>query len=470
MGEQLFIGGRWVQSQSEAWIDVENPATQHVIARVPAGSAADADAAVASARRAFDAWAATPRENRAGALESLRDLLVQRQQEMAALITSEMGAPAKLAMGPQTRLPIEVLSFYAHTLRDEKREERVVNSLVDREPVGVVAAITPWNYPLHQAVAKIAPALAAGCTVVHKPSELTPLSALLFAELVEQAGFPLGVYNVVTGTGTDVGEVLAAHPGVDMVSFTGSTRAGRRVAALAAETVKRVTLELGGKSPNLILEDADLAAAVKVGVANCFLNSGQTCTAWSRMLVPDSLHEEAVQHAVDAAERYTLGDPNEPGTRLGPLVSAAQRERVLKYIEGGVADGAVCVTGGSNAEVPSPGYFVAPTVFDAVTPEMTIAREEIFGPVLSILAYEDESDAVRIANDTMYGLGGAVWSRDQERALRVARQLRTGQVDINGAPFNPLAPFGGYKQSGTGRELGMHGLEEFLLSRSIQLP
>jgi aldehyde dehydrogenase (NAD+) len=374
-------------------------------------------------------------------------------------------------MEVQTALPLAVLDSYVRLLGGEEEPERVGNSLVVREPVGVVGAITPWNYPLHQAVAKIAPALAAGCTVVHKPSEVAPLSAYLFAQLVDEVGLPPGVYNLVSGTGPAVGEAIVAHPGVDMVSFTGSTRAGKRVAELAAATVKRVSLELGGKSANVVLPDADLAAAVKVGVANCFLNSGQTCTAWTRMLVHTSRYDEAVETAAAAAAKYTAGDPTDPATRLGPLASATQRDRVRGYLERGVAEGARVVAGGPDATgLPERGYYVAPTVFAEVAPNATIAQEEIFGPVLSVIRYADEDEAVHIANSTVYGLAGGVWSADTEHAVKVARRLRTGQVDINGARFNPLAPFGGYKQSGYGRELGAHGLAEFCEIKSLQLP
>jgi acyl-CoA reductase-like NAD-dependent aldehyde dehydrogenase len=349
-------------------------------------------------------------------------------------------------------------------------EEQLGNSLIVREPVGVVGAITPWNYPLHQIAAKVAPALAAGCTVVLKPSQVAPLNAVLLADVLDELGLPAGVFNLVTGRGSVVGEALAAHPDVDMISFTGSTEAGRRVSEVAAGTVKRVALELGGKSPNVILEDADFQRAIADGVSKCFLNSGQTCSALTRMLVPRSRLAEAEQIAGAVAERFTPGDPFEPETTLGPLVSEDQRERVRVYIRKGAEEGAELLTGGAEPpEGLEHGYFVRPTVFSGVTPEMTIAQEEIFGPVLAVMPYEDEDDAVRIANDSVYGLAGGVWSADDEHAKRIAKRIRTGQLEINGGAFNPVAPFGGYKQSGHGRELGRFGLEEFLQVKSLQL-
>lgn len=469
--DRLFVDGRWLTSADDRFIPVENPATEEVIARVPHGSADDVDRAVDAARRAFPGWAATPVAERARFVAALRHGLASRQEEVARTITAEMGAPTKLAMTVQSGLPLQVLSSFVDLAGSIDQTESVGNSLVLHEPVGVVAAITPWNYPLHQSIAKIAPALLAGCTVVHKPSEIAPLSACILAEVIEGIGLPAGVYNLVSGSGEVVGEALAVHPDVDMVSFTGSTRAGRRVSTLASDTVKRVALELGGKSANVILDDADLDGAVKVGLANCFMNSGQTCTAWTRMLVPASRHDEIVDTVTATAAGYTVGDPSDPRTRLGPLASRAQRERVETYLGRGVDEGARIVSGGPHADgLPDRGYYVAPTVFVDVDPDATIAQEEIFGPVLSIIRYQDEDEAVRIANNSRYGLAGAVWSADRERAIGVARRLRTGQVDINGARFNPSAPFGGYKQSGNGRELGRHGLEEFLLVKSLQLP
>ncbi len=469
--DRVFVGGEWVPSTGAGTIAVENPATEEIIGQVPDGTAEDVDRAVAAARQAFPAWSATDPAERAAHLGALRDALAARQTELAETVTAEMGAPARIARAIQTGLPLQVLGSYVDLLGSREEPERIGNSLVVREPVGVVGAITPWNYPLHQAMAKIAPALAAGCVIVLKPSEVAPLSAYLLAEIVAGAGLPAGVFNLVSGTGPVVGEAIAAHPDVDLVSFTGSTRAGRRVASLAADSVKRVTLELGGKSANVILPDADLGTAVKVGVANCLLNGGQTCTAWTRMLVHASQYDEAVTRAVEVAAGYRPGDPTDPKTRLGPLVSAGQRDRVRGYIERGIADGARVAAGGTSDDgLPDRGYFQTPTVFAEVDPDSTIAQEEIFGPVLSIIRYTDEDDAVRIANNSRYGLAGAVWSADNDHALAVARRLRTGQVDINGGTFNPLAPMGGYRQSGYGREFGRHGLQEYLQVKSLQLP
>jgi aldehyde dehydrogenase (NAD+) len=468
--DALFIGGAWEPSSGGGRLEVIGAATEEVVGSVPEGTAADADRAVAAAVRAFPAWSAAPVAERADLLRRLGAGLAARSEELARLIATEVGMPLRMATAIQAGLPATVARLTAEVLDEFRFEERVGNSLVLREPVGVVAAITPWNYPLHQTVAKLAPALAAGCTVVHKPSEVAPLSAFVLAEVLEEVGCPAGVHNLVSGTGPVVGERLAAHPQVDMVSFTGSTRAGRRVAELAARTVKRVALELGGKSANVVLDDADLTRAVSSGVGNAFLNSGQTCTALTRLLVPRERQEEVIALACAAAERLPLGDPLGDAARLGPLASADQRDRVRAYITGGVAEGARLVTGGVEPPDGLPrGYYVRPTIFADVTPQMTIAQEEIFGPVLSIMPYDDEEEALRIANDTMYGLAGAVWSTDEERARAFARRMRTGQVDVNGGSFNPLAPFGGYKQSGLGRELGRWGLEEFLETKSLQL-
>ena len=466
--DALFVGGAWVAPAGSDTLTVVNPTTEEPLATVPAGTPADVDRAVTADRAAFPAWAATPVAERAELLDALADGLAARVPELAQLIAREVGSPLKFATSTQAGLPVAVLRSYASLLGDFAFEEEIGNSLVLREPIGVVGAITPWNYPLHQVVAKVAAALAAGCTVVLKPTEVAPLSSYVLAAVAVEVGLPAGVLNLVPGTGPVVGEAIAAHPDVDMVSFTGSVRAGRRVQEVAAGTVKKVALELGGKSANVILDDAELAKAVKVGVANCYLNGGQTCTAWTRMLVPESLHSAAVELAIDSAEKYTVGDPLDGATRLGPMVSAAQRDRVRGYIEKGIAEGATLATGGSSAPLDR-GFFVRPTVFAAVRPESTIAQEEIFGPVLSVIPYRSEAEAVEIANGTPYGLSGAVFAGDRHRAVAFARQLRTGQVMVNGGAFNPLAPFGGYKQSGTGRELGRYGLEEFLEVKSLQL-
>ena len=468
--DKVYIGGEWVPSSGKGSFDVIDASSEEVIGRVPAGTAADAERAVERAAAAFPAWSRSSVEERAQYLDKLQAGLGARMSEIAETIAREVGMPIKLSTMIQAGLPTMVMGSFAQLLRDFKWEETVGNSLVVREPVGVVGCITPWNYPLHQVVAKVAPALAAGCTVVLKPSEVAPLSAFMFAEIIDEARLPAGVFNLVSGDGPSVGEAIAAHPKVDMVSFTGSTRAGRRVSELAAKSVKRVALELGGKSPNIILDDADLEIAVKAGVQNCYLNSGQTCSAWTRMLVPRKKHDQAAQIAKAAAEKFKPGPALDPESRLGPLVSGTQRERVRSYIKRGIEEGAKLETGGAEApEGLSKGYFVRPTVFSNVKNEMAIAQEEIFGPVLCIIPYDDEEDAVRIANDTIYGLAGGVWSSDPERAKRVARRLRTGQVDINGGNYNFLAPFGGYKQSGCGREYGKFGFEEFLEVKSLQL-
>jgi betaine-aldehyde dehydrogenase len=467
--DKLYIGGRWVPSASAEFLDVHSASTEQVIARVPAGSPADIQQAVSAARAALDQWANTAPAQRAACLSRIHAGLKERADEIARTISLEVGTPLKMASRIQAGLPQSSFALYAQLAGEFPFEEQVGNSLVVRDPVGVVAAITPWNYPLHQIAAKVAPALAAGCTIVLKPSEVAPLNAFILAEIIDAAGLPPGVFNLVSGSGPSVGEALVKHPEVDMISFTGSTRAGRRIAELAAATVKRVALELGGKSASIVLDDADLPAAIKTTLNVCFLNSGQTCNALTRLLVPESRYEEAAQLAVAAAETFTVGDPLQSEARLGPLVSAAQRQRVQDYIRRGVQEGAQLLCGGPEApEGLSKGYYVRPTVFGRVAPDATLAQEEIFGPVLSIITYQDEDDAVRIANGTIYGLAAAVWSGDEGRASRVARRLRAGQIDINGGAFNINAPFGGFKQSGRGRELGKYGLEEFLEYKSLQ--
>ncbi|MFG2498853.1 aldehyde dehydrogenase family protein [Streptomyces sp. NPDC048441] len=455
----MYIGGAWRPAVGTDTITVLNPADEQPIGQVPAGTAQDVDAAVRAAREAFPGWAATPPAERGALIGALRDQLVARKDEIAETVTAELGSPLPFSQMVHAGVPILVSGSYAELAATYAFEEKIGNSTVYLEPVGVVGAITPWNYPLHQIVNKVAPALAAGCTVVLKPAEDTPLTAQLFAEAAHEAGIPAGVFNLVTGLGPVAGQALAEHEGVDLVSFTGSTAVGKQIGRAAGAAVKRVALELGGKSANVILPSADLAKAVNVGVANVMSNSGQTCSAWTRMLVDSARYDEAVSLASAAAVKY--------GSRIGPVVNAKQQARVRGYIEKGIEEGARVVSGG--AEVPrEQGYYVQPTVFADVTPEMTIAQEEIFGPVVSIIRYEDEDDALRIANGTVYGLAGAVWAADDAEAVAFARRMDTGQVDINGGSFNPLAPFGGYKQSGVGRELGPHGLTEYLQTKSLQ--
>jgi len=468
--DRLYIGGEWVAPMGTGTIEVMDSTTEQAIGRIPEGTAEDVDRAVEAARAGFEAWRQVPVETRVDACTAISAALAERADEIAALVAAEVGMPLALARTIQAGLPAMDFGSQAQVASEVVWEERIGNSLVVREPIGVVGCITPWNYPLHQICAKVAPALTAGCAVVVKPSEVTPLTSFILAEIIDSLDLPAGVFNLVTGFGPVVGEAIAAHDGVDMVSFTGSTRAGRRVSEVASQSVKRVALELGGKSANVILDDADMATAVATGVGNCYLNSGQTCSAHTRMLVPREKLAEAEQVAAAAAEKAAPGDPFEDGTRLGPLVSEAQQERVRGFIEKGQEEGAKLVAGGAEPpEGLETGYFVRPTVFSEVKPDMTIAQEEIFGPVLSIIPYDSEDEAAEIANSTIYGLDGGVWSADPERAKAFARRMRTGQVQINGATFNPLAPFGGVKQSGHGRELGRFGLEEFLEVKSIQL-
>jgi betaine-aldehyde dehydrogenase len=468
--DKLYINGQWTASGDPSCIQVIGAASEEVIGRVPAGTEQDVECAVKAARAAFGSWSATTPAERADYLTKLHQGLVERSEDIARIVTAEVGMPYKFSLRIQAGLPVAVMGSYASLAVEQPREERIANSLIVREPVGVAACITPWNYPLHQIVAKVAPALAAGCCVVVKPSSEAPLSSFILAEIVDRAGLPPGVFNLVSGRGATIGEALASHPEVDMVSFTGSTAVGRRLSVLAAGTIKRVALELGGKSASVILDDADLSAAVKGSLGACLLNSGQTCSAHTRLLVPESRYEEAVALAVELGRSFVPSDPFGDKCRLGPLVSAKQRERVREYISTGIAEGAELLLGG--VEPPAglgKGFYVSPTIFGRVRPEMTIAQEEIFGPVLCIMPCRDEADALKIANSGIYGLAGGVWSGDEGRALAFARRMRTGQVDINGAPFNILAPFGGYRQSGNGRELGRYGLEEFQEIKSIQL-
>ncbi|MUL78228.1 aldehyde dehydrogenase family protein [Mycolicibacterium sp. CBMA 226] len=463
---ELFIDGSWVAPSGSGVIDVVDPATEAVIGHVPGGNEADVDAAVDAARRAFDP-AITVQERRRR-LRRVIDAMEKRLPDIANLITAEMGAPVRIAQTVQTQVPLAVANGFADVLDTFEFEERVGNSLVLREPYGVVGAITPWNYPLYQVVAKVLPAIAAGCTVVLKPSNEAPLSVFAFIEACEEAGLPPGAINLVSGPGRVIGERLASHPDVDFVSFTGSTGVGSRVGELAGRSVKKVALELGGKSANVILDGADLATAVKVGVGNAFLNGGQTCMAWTRMLVPQKRYGEALELIESAVSRYTVGDPWDPGTRIGPSASQSQFETVRGFIDRAQRAGARLLTGGSE-RVRDVGFFLAPTVFADVDPQSELGQEEVFGPVLAVIPYTDTDDALRIANGTPYGLSGAVWAADDDTAIAFARQIQTGQVDINGGSYNPSAPFGGYKKSGIGRELGRFGFEEYLQTKSLQL-
>ena len=466
-----FIDGRSVPTPGGPRFEVRNPATEEVVGSVVGASPDDVEAAVGAARRAFPSWSVLPRDERLAILRAVAAGIEARGDELAELITQEVGTPVGESRALQVGLAQHLWQTMIDVLdaADPDAYTEIANSRVYREPVGVVAAISPWNYPLVLSLSKIAPALAAGCTVVHKPSELTPFNALLFAEIASAAGLPDGVLNVVFGDGETVGEALVRHTDVDMVAFTGSTRAGKRVYAAAAGTVKNINLELGGKSANIVLPDADLAAAVEAGVRQVFFASGQACFAWSRMLVPRDLLADAEKIARATAESYVVGDPHDPATTLGPLVSKAAQERVRGYIDSAVAEGATVVTGGAAQPDTAPtGWFVSGTVLSGVTRDMTVAREEIFGPVVCLMPYDTEDEAVEIANDTEFGLHGGVFSADVDRATAVARRLRTGRVDVNGAANNLVAPFGGYRQSGIGREFGRAGFDEFLETKAIQ--
>jgi aldehyde dehydrogenase (NAD+) len=465
----LFIGGARVPSASAETIAVVNPTTAEVVTHVPKGDPADVDRAVDAARRAFEEWSETPVATRADYLRRISAAIREHVEELAGLAATDVGTPVSSGRFMHAKLPASTFANMADNIERFEFETREGPLLLVREPVGVVGCITPWNYPLHQIAAKVAPALAAGCTVVVKPSEVAPLIAWRFAELVESVGLPAGVFNMVSGLGPVVGEALATHPDVDMVSFTGSVRGGTRVAELAAASVKRVTLELGGKSPNVVLDDTDdLQRVVDGAVSGVTYNAGQTCSALTRLIVPRARLAEVETIAREAADSTRVGDPSIDETELGPVVSSTQYDRVREYIEIGLAEGARLVAGGTDRPAGvGEGYFVAPTVFSDVESGMRIAQEEIFGPVLVIIPYETEDDAVRIANDSAYGLSGGVWSGSAERAERVAKRLRTGQVKVNGGAFNPAAPFGGYKHSGIGRELGPLGLEEFFETKAL---
>ncbi len=470
---KLYIDGHWTPSSAHELIEVINASTEQVMGSIPAGTAADVDRAVAAAKAAFPAWSATPVEERVKFCQRIHEAMVARIDEIAAIVAGEVGMPIGMSKAIQAGLPTNEWANTAKLVSEFAFEEQIGNSLVVREPIGVVGCITPWNYPLYQIVLKVAPAIATGNTVVLKPSEIAPLNAFILADAIHEVGLPAGVFNLVSGFGPTVGEAIASHPDVDMVSFTGSTRAGRRVSELASATIKRVALELGGKSANVILEDVadeDLPKIVGKGLGACFMNSGQTCSALTRMLVPKAKHAMVVDIISQALPGWTIGDPLAGQAKLGPVISDAQRTRVRNYINRGIEEGATLVGGGAEQPDDQPrGYYVKPTVLAGVTSTMTVAQEEIFGPVLVVMPYEDEADALAIANGTPYGLAGAVWSADAEKAKQFARKMRTGQVDVNGGGFNAFAPFGGYGQSGNGRERGAHGLEEFLETKAMQL-
>jgi aldehyde dehydrogenase (NAD+) len=466
--KQFYINGEWVDSSTSETLDVINPATEESIGQIAMGGQADVDKAVAAAAAAFETYSQTTKEERIALLEKIIAVYASKLPQIGQTISQEMGAPLGLANAAQAPSGLGHFMTTLEVLKNFEFEEDIGTSHVIREPAGVCAFITPWNWPINQIACKVAPALAAGCTMVLKPSEVAPFNAILFAEVLDEAGVPAGVFNLVNGDGPTVGAALSSHPQVDMVSFTGSTRAGIEVAKNAAPTVKRVAQELGGKSANIILDDADFAKSISRDVFGVCMNSGQSCNAPTRMLVPNARMDEAAAIAKAAAEQVKVGDPAAEGTTIGPVVSAVQFEKIQNLIQKGIDEGAKLEIGGTGRpDGLNAGYYVKPTVFSHVTNDMTIAREEIFGPVLSLIGYEDDADAIRIANDTVYGLSGYISSGDPERAKKVARQIRTGNIHLNGAPVDNKAPFGGYKQSGNGREWGAYGLEEFLEVKAI---
>ena len=465
--KKFYINGEWVDPIGTETMDVVNPATEEPICAIALGNSADVDRAVAAAKAAFETFSQTTREERIALLEKIIECYKARMGDIAAAVSQEMGAPVGLANAAQAPAGLGHLMYTLNALKEFSFEQMVAGNKIVREPIGVCGLITPWNWPLNQIAAKVGPAIAAGCTMVLKPTEIAPINALIFAEVMHEAGVPAGVFNLVNGTGPDVGVAMSSHPDIDMMSFTGSTRAGISVAQEAAKTVKRVTQELGGKSPNIILDDADFAAAVSRDMAGMCMNTGQSCNAPTRMLVPEARMDEAAAIAKATAEAIVVGDPSDAGTQVGPLVSQMQFDKVQALIQKGIDEGAKLETGGvGRPEGMNRGYFVKPTVFSHVTNDMTIAQEEIFGPVLSLIGYKDEEDAVRIANDTVYGLSAYI-SGSAERAKAVASKLRAGNVHLNGAGVNPGAPFGGYKQSGNGREFSVWGLEEFLETKAV---
>ncbi|MBV22805.1 MAG: aldehyde dehydrogenase family protein [Euryarchaeota archaeon] len=468
--DQLYINGKWVQPMGTGSIDVINPATEEIIGKIPVGSADDVDKAASAARIAFDSWAKSSIEERINILNALSNALKEKGESIAQTITAEVGTPIGYSRVAMVGTPRVVSRSYAKILENFDWEEKVRNSIICKEPIGVCAFITPWNFPLHQIIGKVAPAIAAGCTMILKPSKEAPLSAFILADILHEIGLPPGVFNLVSGHGSEIGNYMSSHPEVDMVSFTGSTGAGVAVSEAAATTVKRVTLELGGKSANVALDDADPILVAKKAIGACHQNSGQTCSALTRLIIPESMSDEVYEIIAKKNNSYTVGDPLEENTRCGPMVSLRQQKSVSTYIQSGISEGATLVSGGLGMpEGISKGYYVKPTIFANVSPDMKIWKEEIFGPVLVITTYKSEEEALILANDSIYGLSGGVWSKDEERAIRFAKEMRTGQVSVNGGAFNVSAPFGGYKLSGNGRELGTHGLNEFLEIKSIQL-
>jgi len=469
--KELYLAGRWSAPESSDTIAVVDSSTEEIMGSVPRGGAAEVELAVAAARDALPHWSTSPVDERIDVLHRIADGLTGRTDSLAKTMSREVGTPLATSKRVQVGLAADVFRSIADVLAEFPLEERIGTSLLIRQPVGVVAAITPWNYPLYQLAAKLAAALAAGCTTILKPAGVAPLGAFVLAEIIDTLGLPPGTVNLVSGPGAEIGELMAAHPGVDMVSITGSTQAGVKVAQAAAPTVKKVALELGGKSAFIILDGSDLDAALPNAVRSCFVNNGQTCAALTRLIVPRDQLTAVESGLAELIGAMRVGDPLAEETTLGPLVSAGQRASVRGYIEQGIAEGATLVAGGPEPpEGLDRGFYVRPTVFSNVTPDMVVAREEIFGPVLVVLPADSEDDAVRIANDSDYGLSGGVWSSDEERSIAVARRLRTGQVAINGGRFNVRAPFGGFKHSGVGRELGEHGLAEYFELTSLQLP